>query len=187
MRLFKSPVVGLALGLVLAVLVSGCGEVPDPNGTRARKEAVASRNEVFSVASSLYPDPKPENFPSRAALVEFTLRQDEVGKAWYVYLLGDNGNAIGYYVAKTRPINSCNFLSSTEAVDRNDSGTVVLTAPSLDGIYYGGAGGTAACSAFFFFDAATDALIEISGLKFFVTDQPLRLAADPIVVEAASP
>ena len=89
---------------------------------------------------------------------------------------------VGYYVAKTVPINACNFLSSTEVVDSTSNGKVVLTAPSLDGIYYGGAGASSGCDAWFFFDSATDALIQIRGVNFFTADQPLRLEAKPITV-----
>jgi len=175
----KSHIMGIVwtvfVAVLLTVLFTGCG-VED----NARERSVKQRNEVFSQAENLYPNPAPQNFPSRAALVEFTLRQDMINHPWYVYILGDNGNTLGYYVAKTRPINSCNFLSSTEAVDYNNN--LVLTAPSLDGIYYGGSGASAGCDTWFFFDQSSNALIEIRGVKFFTADQPLKLNAEPILV-----
>lgn len=167
-----------ALSIIAAVFLTACGE----DGPDARQRSVEQRDQVFSKAESVAPTPSPSNFPTRKALVEFTERQDLENHPWYVYILSDLGTSIGYYVAKTRPVNSCNFLSSTEAVRSSQYGNLVLTAPSLDGIYYGGSGASSGCDAWFFFDSATDALIEIRGVKFFTTDQPLRLDADPIAV-----
>lgn len=50
-------------------------------------------------------------------------------------------------------------------------------------MYYGGAGSTAGCDAWVFKDAATDAIVKIRGLPFYVADQPLRLEAKPIRVQ----
>lgn len=146
---------------------------------------ITSREEVFAKAQARYPQPQVENFPLRQALVKFTLREDMVNHPFYVYIFGDTGNVIGYYVAQTAPLNSCNFLSSTEKVEHWRNGGVSITqAPSLDGIYYGGTGATGACDEWFFFDVATDALIKIRGFKFYTTDQPLKVEAKPILVEA---
>lgn len=162
-----------------ALLFTACAE--DTN--EARTESIAQRNTQFARAQIVAPNPNPVNFPVRRALVEFTERQDLMGHTWYVYILADTGNVIGYYVAKARPVNSCTSLSSTEDVDYDsDGGNVLLTAPSLDGVYYSGSGASARCDAWFFFDAATDALIEIRGVDFYTTDQPLRLEAEPILV-----
>lgn len=166
----------------MALLLVACYE-DDPN--RSRTESVNQRNMLFSRAEAAAPNPIPGNFPVRRALVEFTERQDLLGHPWYVYILADTGNVIGYYVAKTRPVNSCTSLSSTEDVDYDsDGGNIILTAPSLDGVFYGGSGASARCDAWFFFDSATDALIEIRGVDFYTTDQPLRLEAEPILVAA---
>lgn len=172
----------LLLIIIGGVLALSC---TTEQGGENREEAVANREQVFDRATSLYPDPRPENFPARQALIEFTARQDLLNHPWFVYILGNNGNVIGYYVAQTRPINSCNFLSSTEKVRDDDDGNVVLTAPSLDGIFYGGGGASAGCDAWFFFDSATDAMIEIRGVNFFTSDQPLLLEAEAITVDAS--
>lgn len=165
------------LGIFLIV-----GACTDKQGEDIRKEGVEQRLTTFERALAVAPNPNPINFPSRSALVEFTNRQDLLDHPWYVYILGDNGNVIGYYVAQTRPVNSCTFLSSTENVRESGNGNLILTAPSLDGIYYGGAGASAGCDAWFFFDVVTDAMIEIRGVKFFTSDQPLRLEAEAILV-----
>lgn len=117
----------------------------------------------------------------RGALVKMTERQDLENHPWYVYILGMNGNVIGYYVSQTVPINACNFLSSSEDIYRHDSSILTTSAPSLDGMFYG----SAACDAWFFFDYTTDALIQIRGINFYSSDQPLILDAEPIDVQAA--
>lgn len=148
-------------------------------GEKNRREATEFRENLFAQAQSLYPEPRAQNFPLRQALIKFTEREDLINHPWYVYILGYNGNVIGYYVAQTVPVNSCTFLSSTEIIDDG----AVVTAPSLDGIFYGGAGSAAGCDEWFFFDAETDAMIKIRGVFFYVADQPLRLEAEPILVK----
>lgn len=176
-------ILAAAIIAALTFTLVGC----DTGGTNAelqkqRKASVTARADSFARAQAIAPVPKTSNFPLRKALVEFTARQDMVDHPWYVYVLAQTGNVIGYYVAKTVPVNACDFLSSTEVVDSSDSGKVVLTAPSLDGLYYGGAGASSGCDAWFFFDSATNALIQIRGVQFFSTDQPLRLEAKPITI-----
>lgn len=167
---------------VLASLALACTEEA---GGKNRTEAVKQRNQVFDRAELAVPVPQTINFPVRRALAKFTERQDQLDHPWYVYILNELGTAVGYYVGQTYPVNACNFLSSTEDVRDDEQGNLVLTAPSLDGIFYGGAGASSGCDAWFFFDATTDAMIVIRGVNFFVADQPLRLEADPIIV--ASP
>lgn len=170
----------VALIAIILLSVVGTGAAlsySGPSPSDARKHAVESRADAFNRAVSLYPDPKTQNFPLRKALVEFTQREDLLNHPWYVYILGMNGNTIGYYVAKAAPENSCNFLSSTEDVYNNN---VKMQSPSYDGVYYGGS----LCDEWFFFDAATNALIKIRGVNFYTADQPLKIEAAPITVKA---
>lgn len=164
----------------VALFTMNCEDHGSVDGQRA--DAVRDRAHTFEQAERVVPVPKTENFPLRRALAKFTERQDLLDHPWYIYILGDNGNMIGYYVAQTVPINACNFLSSTEDIRDDDDGNLIITAPSLDGIFYGGGGASGACDAWFFFDAATDAQIQIRGVNFFVADQPLRIEAKPITV-----
>lgn len=179
----KTIVLALLLGLVamLTMASDDCGE--DSTNVEQAKHSVETRSETYSRAEKAVPIPRTENFPLRRALAKMTERQDLLNHPWYVYILGDNGNVIGYYVAQTVPVNACNFLSSTEDVRDDDDGNVILTAPSLDGIFYGGGGTSAGCDAWFFFDYATDALIQIRGVHFYSADQPLILDAEPIKVQ----
>lgn len=166
------------IAVLMAIVLVACQSDED----KIREADVDFRFDTYARAAALHPDPQIENFPARESLVEFAIRTDLLEHPWYVYILADTGNVIGYYVARQRPVNSCTFLSSTEDIEVKSSVPIVLTAPSLDGIYYGGSGASAGCDAWFFFDAATDAMIEIRGVKFFISDQPLLLEAEPIVV-----
>lgn len=177
---------GLVLLFIATLFLISCSETTNEDLNNFRKKDIQTRAEAYERARQAFPLPQTNNFPIREALVEFTLRQDLTNHPWYTYILGDNGNMVGYYVTKTGPINSCNFLSSTEDAGNPPDGadaTVVLTAPSIDGIFYGGGGSEGSCDKWFFFDAATDAMIEIRGLNFFTTDQPLAIDAQPIKVK----
>ena len=170
------------LAIIIAVALIGCEYNEKPSGDNQRRNSVEFRTTNFERAAKLYPLPAQENFPLREALVEYTRRQDLQNHPWYIYVLGQNGNPIGYFVGKTYPQNACNFLSSTEEIRSNENGTVVLTAPSLDGIFYGGSGASGACTSYFFFDVSTNAMQVIDGLPFFVSDAPLALDVKPIRV-----
>lgn len=168
----------IILPIFLLLATVAMADSCDSKQAEQRKQSISQRADVFDQAQKAAPVVNPENFPLRKALVDFTTREDLIDHPWYTYILGQNGNTVGYYVTKTVPISTCNFLSSTQ--DKNDS--VVLTAPSLDGIFYGGAGASANCG-FFFFDYATNAMVTLApGVLFFTVDQPLKLQAQPIEI-----
>lgn len=185
---FKAKVLVLA---ALVALTTACtteqqsATTPQSNAAQAA-QAVQTRAQVMQRANAVAPVPDFQNFPMRQALVDFAQRTDMVNHPWYVYILGDNGNVIYYFVATTKPINSCNFLSSSEdfvtkemnnGVDPNQTLGAVLQAPSLDGMYYG----SSQCDAWFFFDAG-GTMIEIRDTKYFVSDSPLSVEAEAIGV-----
>lgn len=169
-------IVVVLLGLVSASMVRAGALDTSPSDNR--KQAVESRNAAFNRAKSLIPDPQTKNFPLRKMLRDMTEREDMIHHPWFIYILGDNGNVIGYYVGKTVPINGCDFLSSTEDVWTNDKGSQKMQSPSYDGIYYGNSD----CNVWVFEDAATNAVIKIGGMKFYVADQPLKLASNPVQI-----
>ena len=176
-KLGKIAIFAVAAAFIFVFLTAGSCDDKSP---RLRNESVEQRLTVLERALKAAPNPTNVNFPLRRALVEFTERQDMLDPPTYVYVLADTGQILGYYVAKTFPVNICAFLSSTEDVRSNGA---VLTAPSLDGMYYGGAGASSPCNGWFFFDYSTNALIELIGTKIFIADQPLKVEAQPFVVQ----
>jgi len=177
-------IIGTLALIALSIVVAGCGSGGNSQLSQQQQQSVANRAQAFARAQAAWPLPKTENFPLRETLVTMTQRDDLVNHPWYVYILGMNGNVIGYYVSKTDPVNACDFLSSTQNVlhDEDKGGFAITDAPSLDGIYYGGAGAAAGCDAWVFLDESTNALIKIRGLDFYVADQPLNLDAQAIKV-----
>jgi hypothetical protein len=158
----------------LLVIMSSC-----TTAEIQRDKSVQSRAEMFAKAEVQVPQPIPNNFLARKMLAKYVERQDTPDHPFYIYILSDMGTNIGYFVAQAAPVNINAFLSSTE--DATSYG--VLTAPSLDGIYYGGSGSSQGGDGWFFFDAATDALIVLYGVKMFVSDQPLKIDVKPFTVE----
>jgi hypothetical protein len=179
LTLERAIFIGIILILIGAIgATTVMAAVLDTNPSENRKNAVEDRNRAFNRAQALYPPPKTVNFPMRKELVEFTKRQDRINHPWYVYVEGDNGNTIGYYVAKFAPESICNFLSSTEDVYGSSDGNLKMQSPSYDGVYYG------ACdpNSWFIFDYSTNALI-VSNQKYTIADAPLKIDAQPIKVK----
>lgn len=165
---------------LLLVVGMGASECDDTNvDDKQRESSVKARAQTFAKAEAKIPLPTTSNFPLRQTLVEMTKREDLANHPWYIYVLGDAGNQIGYYVGKTAPVNACNFLSSTQKVKEDyDGGNLILQAPSIDGIYYG----NAQCNVWVFLDYASGALIKIGDVKFFTSDKPLNVNSEAIKV-----
>lgn len=174
--------------IVAAFVLMGASECDgtDQGADDNRKDAVSQRQANFDRAEAMWPAPTDlSNFPLRRALVEFTRRQDLINHPWYIYIMGMNGEPVGYFVGQTYPISTCNFLSSTDQfVDLPDSvWGGPISAPSYDGIFYGGGGSSAACQGFFFFDVTTNAMHTFVAPFWFASDQPLNLDVGRIGTE----
>ena len=163
--------------IAMAFMVTGCkGEA---STTEKQEQA---RSSLMDKANASVPIPRIDNFLARQSVAEYMRRMDNPSKTFYIYVLGDNGNVIGYYVAKSQPMNICSFMSPTDKVEeRYGDPDVVRQAPALDGLYYGSSG----CNVDYFFDAETDALIQLNGLNYMIVDQPLQLDAKPLKVQSA--
>ena len=185
----RTPLVMMVVLVLTMIYATACENTS--TGAELESEAGKLRTSNQLSAQAQHPIPQFENYPVRKALVEFAVRLDDPSKIWYTYILSDNGSMVGYYASSTRPQNSCNFLSSnTKVVKQEVEGTNtrtyfthVVQSPSLDGVYYG----ASQCDAWFFFDAATDAMIEIRDVKFFTTDQPLLVDVEEFKVKVAAP
>jgi hypothetical protein len=158
---------------VLGVLATACS---NNASVKQNQQAIKQRTQVYGQAVAQVPTPNITNFPRRKTLVDAVERQALPDHPWYVYVLGQQGNIVNYYVAKSVPVNDCDYLSSTQNVQDG----LVLDSPSLEGIYQSQTG----CNTLTFFDLATDAEIQITGLSTYVTDRPLKVSAQPIKVKS---
>lgn len=147
----------------------------------ARDANVAAQKSLMDRATAAVPVPRVSNFLSREAVAKQVKRLDEKGKLFYIYLLADNGQQLGYYVSNTRPVPTCALLTPPDDLwtytGNGGNLSQLMKAPGLGGTYPGGD-----CRSVFFFDAQTDTYIEISDTKYFVSDQPLSLKSEPITV-----
>lgn len=176
--------IAIPLGLLLCGAMmgnKGCEAAPPT----ARETNMKAQATLMERATATVPVPQVNNFLSREAVAKQVKRLDEKGKLFYVYILGNNGQQLGYYVSNTRPVATCSLLTPPDEIwkTQNSTGNLSqrLTAPGLGGTYSPGP-----CNSVFFFDAATDAYIEISGLNYFVSDQPLSVKSEPIKIVQAS-
>lgn len=158
-----------ALSLLIIMGQSSCES--RSRADRDRQEQIVDR------ARSQNPIPDLQHSQTYDSVVKWLRRWDSPDKVSYVYILADNGQIIGYYVAQGRPVSTCTFLTNPQT-EYGSSGRVALPAPALDGTYYGNCGE----SSVFFFTAETDAFIEVGGLNYFVTDQPLGIEAQEFTV-----
>lgn len=176
MRLLKPATLAVVIGMVA---LTGCKE----GESSSRADGAKTQESLMKRAQAKTPVPQVSNFLTRDAVAKWMRRMDTPDKTFYVYLMGNNGQQLGYYVAQTRPISNCTLMTPPDKLHYWSSGnsgkaTAVTQAPSLDGVY-----STGGCDSYFFFDAATDAFVEINGLNFYVSDQPLAIEAEPIRVD----
>ncbi|ASV44539.1 hypothetical protein PBI_SCTP2_524 [Salicola phage SCTP-2] len=172
MKKFKTIVTMMIIAM--ALVVAGCNK----DTTSEKQEEV--RDDVLTRANNAEPPYKPSNFLVRQYVNEYMKRLDNPNKTWYIYLLGDNGNHIGYYVARSHPVNICTFLTPPDKIEGMGDSRRVRKAPALDGAYYGGG----ACNKEYFFTASTDALMSVpTHMKKIVSDQPLEIDVEQIKVQ----
>ena len=163
---------------IIGVAVAGCSfSNADQKANEQREDAIQQRADIFARAQAAIPVPQVTHFLARQTLAKYVERQDVPSHLFYIYVLSDFGTCMGYYVAQSAPVNVNAFLSSTESVYDNSNGIAVTTAPSIDGIFYGGSGSSQGGDNWFFFDSESDALVMLYGLKMFVSDQPLNIDA----------
>ena len=169
--------------LALSLVLSACDEVDNRKAEEQRQQSVEARAGMFARAEAKIPIPRTENFPLREVLAEYTRRHDMLNHPWYTDIMRDDGLVTHYFVSTTVPVNSCAFLSSTEDVHYSSYGNLKMTAPSLDGIYYGGSGAASACNGWIFIDAATGSMGMAFGTNILTFDSPLILETEPVLLK----
>jgi len=179
--------VGIFVGiLVISLMLVACSIMENDKASQQRVESVETRAQMFERSEAKYPVPYTENFPLRGLLVDYTERQDLLNHPWYTYIFSDTGAITHYFVSTTLPVSTSAFLSSTEDWVGNNYGNLIMTAPSLDGMFYGGAGGTTGNNGWIFKDASTGTMCVVYGMKILTLDAPLILETEPILIQAQS-
>lgn len=167
MNRFKSLVAVLATVILAAAFVAcdfGTAE------ERNLRNAERSQNNVEERAVAAVPPYIPNAFPARETINRY-LQETETGTEWYTYALNMLGEPIFYVLSDSKPQNICVSITPP---DRRVQGPVVLSAPALDGVYYGGAG----CNAYYTFDATTGGMIELAGSTFTLVSSKFPLYLD---------
>lgn len=179
MRTKLGAIVLLSLLGLMLFAATGC---EDSQGDVARKQSIETRDDAYDRAVAAVPVPRSVNFPAREALAEYSKRQDRANHPYYVYFIASTGNVVQFFTSKTVPVSVCAFLGSTEDVVTKHEGTIVLTAPSLDGIFYGGAGASAACDGLIIFDQVTDGMLIVypGNMAVTISDVPMELDLEPV-------
>lgn len=179
MQVIKNIAIAVVMSL-FAIGVTGCKADNDDS----QKQGAKVQEDIMRNAQNSIPTYQPQHFLTRKAVTKWMKRMDTPSKTFYIYLLADNGQKIGYYVGQTRPISACTLLTPSKRLVEGEWGSgygdFVMPAPSLDGVY-----GSSGCDSYFFFDATTDAYVEIKGMNFFVSDQPLNIDVEPITVKSS--
>lgn len=174
-RLMSVIIVPLLLLGIAALALTACNE----QSTTQQQEA--TRDRIQDRAHQAVRVPEISNFLVRETVAEYMRRMDEPNKLFYVYVLADTGQILGYYIARGAPVNICTFLTPPDRFHRESGPAYAMRkAPAADGVFYG----DSACNTEYFFDAETDSLIQIQGLKLFISEQPLELDAEPIRVKS---
>ena len=158
----------MALAAVIAaLLVTGSSCNSDLDASHAVQQDVMER------AIDAVPPYQPTEFPAREA-INWYLQETEAASEWYVYALNEEGTPVFYVVSSIKPLNICVSISSPDR--KTPAG--VISAPALDGVYYGGAG----CDAYYMQDVTTGNFIEIAGRTFTIISSkvPLGLETDAI-------
>lgn len=186
MRRLGTASTAVLASILTALVLVACGiGGGGPDSTQQRKKSNEFRTAAMNRAEGVAPlsGTKNVNFPLRKLLIEWNNRSDLVNHPWYVYIRGDQGNVIAYYVATTQPVSTCNFLSSTQDVDHDDNGNLILTAPSIDGMFYGGSGAEGGCG-WVLKDYNSSAIVVLAGNTHFdALDKPLNIDAEAIRIK----
>ncbi len=165
--------------LVLASVVSfpACSLEPS-----SRDQGEKVQEEIMQRAVKAVPVPQVNNFSTRKVVAKWMKRMDTPEKLWYIYIISDAGSFIAYHVGKNRPVNICTLMTppDREVSTRGSGANPLGAAPALDGVFYLSGG----CNSNYFFDAETDALVELqSSMKYLTYDQPLAVEAPRLKFE----
>ena len=137
------------------------------------KKSKEVQQRVQQTATEAVPPYQPTEFSIRKD-INWYLQETEGSHTWYVYALNMLGEPMFYIVSDVPPTNVCVNVTSAETID--STWGVVLTAPSLNGVYRK----SGACNTYFMRDVSTGSVIKLSGTTFtlIASKQPLAIETD---------
>ena len=163
------------IGIVASLaFLTGC---PD-QGTQGK--GVAIQETTMVRAMQAVPVPTVQQFTTRKSIARWIEYANAPDQTRYVYVMLTGVGYLGYYVADSAPVNICTSMTPPQRIIDRHHGDVVVTAPALDGVYYG----AGQCNMWYLFDKTTGAQIEVggSGLSFFTSTVPLNIKAPKLEV-----
>lgn len=162
-------VTSLLAVLLISLLAMACQMKENDRVVAERTQA-----DVMERAVSAVPPYRPTQFPARED-INWYLRETESRDTWYTYALNMQGEPLFYVVSDMKPRNICVHLTTPDrVVDVPGEPDLVMSAPALDGVYYGNSG----CQTFYLRDAATGNFIEVSGNTFTLVSSKVPLAIE---------
>lgn len=163
----------IPFGLIMSL--AGC---PGPDSTA---KGVATQETNMERAIAEVPVPEITQFTTRETVARWIETANNPDQTHYVYVMLPGVGYMGYYVADSAPVNICTAMTPTQRpYSPNNSSWGLVSAPALDGVYYGGG----SCGLWYFFDAETGAKIEVGGqMAFFTTNMPLAVDVPELRVQ----
>ncbi len=157
--------------LAAAATLTACSE---SNTSGAQADGQALTEQAYTQQSKAVPYPVTELNDSleRRNIRERLLRSNKPNAVQYVYLLGDTGTYIGYYVIKGKVSSTQSQMTTAQLVQNcpyADSACPVVDAPGDDGSYGDNEPGI------FFFTA--EGVMVTTDMRFIVSDAPLKVDA----------
>ena len=159
--------------MVIGLIAMGCDTVEDD-----RRVSQITQENVMDRAIKAVPPYIPNAFPARED-INWYLTETETRDTWYIYALNKDGLPIFYIVSDMKPRNLCTSITAPDRRVYGSSGSVALSAPALDGVYYG----TTNCGdTYYFRDVTTGNFVEIAGQSFTLISSkyPLNIETDPL-------
>lgn len=162
----------IVLMTVLTIALMGCALTPQQNDLERSNEI---QQDVLQNAFDSVPPYQPNDFAARKA-INWYLQETESFDTWYVYAVNREGIPMFYVVSDFKPQNICVSITAPDRLHDDYDWGATISAPALDGVYYGGAG----CDAYYMRDATTGGFIELAGQTYTLisSKNPLFLETD---------
>lgn len=104
----------------------------EQSSTRSINEK--AQEKINNVATNTIPVPELSYFQERKTIANWAKRWDKPSVPTYVYLV-NFGKVLGYYVADGKPASTRSYLTPEDQRLSFADGTIVVSAPDIDGTY----------------------------------------------------